>query len=128
MKRLHVPKKLGARLKVKQHRPLEGTPKTAHLVLRADGHWYVLIVCDIGEAPEKREGDAIGLDLGAQESPSRPRYRRCELGRFQENPRAQSGRSWDAGCGSITALHVATVLPVRRDCSEVAFGQDARMP
>jgi putative transposase len=64
MKRLHVPKKLGARLKVKQHRPLEGTPKTAHLVLRADGHWYVLIVCDIGEAPEKREGDAIGLDLG----------------------------------------------------------------
>ena len=63
-KRLHVPKKLGARLKVKQHRPLQGTPKTAHLVLRADGHWSVLIVCDIGEAPEKREGDAIGLDLG----------------------------------------------------------------
>src|SRR5215208_1124986 len=63
-KRLHVPSKLGARLKVKQHRPLEGTPKTAHLVLRADGHWYVLIVCDIGDAPQKRKGDAIGLDVG----------------------------------------------------------------
>ncbi len=63
-KRLHVPSKLGARLKVKQHRPLEGTPKTAHLVLRADGHWYVLIICDMGEAPPKREGDAIGLDVG----------------------------------------------------------------
>lgn len=63
-KRLHVPSKLGARLEVKQHRPLEGTPKTAHLVLRADGHWYVLIVCDIGDAPQKRKGDAIGLDVG----------------------------------------------------------------
>jgi putative transposase len=63
-KRLHVPKKLGARLKVKQHRPLEGTPKTAHLVLRADEHWYVLIVCDIGQAPPKRKGEAVGIDVG----------------------------------------------------------------
>jgi putative transposase len=63
-KRLHLPEKLGSRIKVKQHRPLEGTPKTAHLVLRADGHWYALIVCDLGEAPEKRDGPAIGLDVG----------------------------------------------------------------
>jgi putative transposase len=63
--RLRVPKKLGSRIKLKQHRPLEGTPKTAHLVYRADGHWYVLIVCDIGDAPEKREkGPAVGLDVG----------------------------------------------------------------
>jgi putative transposase len=62
--RLRVPKKLGGRLKVKQHRPLEGTPKTAHLVHRADGHWYVLIVCDLGDAPEKHDGVAVGLDLG----------------------------------------------------------------
>lgn len=63
-KRLRVPKKLGSRLKVKQHRPLEGAPKTAHLVLRADNHWYVLIVCDLGDAPEKRAGAAVGLDVG----------------------------------------------------------------
>jgi putative transposase len=62
--RLRVPKKLGSRLKVKQHRPLEGTPKTAHLVHRADGHWYVLIVCDLGDAPPKRDGAAVGLDVG----------------------------------------------------------------
>jgi putative transposase len=62
--RLRVPKKLGSRLKVKQHRPLEGTPKTAHLVYRADGHWYVLIVCDLGDAPHKRDGAAVGLDVG----------------------------------------------------------------
>jgi transposase len=36
--RLRVPKKLGGRLKVKQHHTLEGTPKTAHLIYRADGH------------------------------------------------------------------------------------------
>jgi putative transposase len=63
-KRLHVPNKLGARLKIKLHRPLEGTPKSAHLVLRADGHWYVLIVCDLGKAPPKREGEAVGIDVG----------------------------------------------------------------
>ena len=39
-------------------------PKTAHLVYRADGHWYALIVCDLGEAPEKRNGPAVGIDIG----------------------------------------------------------------
>lgn len=64
-KRLHVPKKLGSRIKVKQHRPLIGTPKSAHLVLRADGHWYVLIVCELGEpTAENRDGPGIGLDVG----------------------------------------------------------------
>ena len=43
---LHVPAKLGRLLKIKLHRPLAGTPVTAHLVLRADGHWYALIVCE----------------------------------------------------------------------------------
>jgi putative transposase len=62
--RLRVPKKLGSRLKVKQHSPLEGTPKTAYLVYRADGHWYVIIVCDLGDAPEKRDGPALGIDVG----------------------------------------------------------------
>ncbi|MCA1687427.1 MAG: helix-turn-helix domain-containing protein, partial [Actinobacteria bacterium] len=62
---LRVARKLGSRLKVKQHRPLEGNPKTAHLVYRADGHWHVLIVCDLGDAPEKRlRGAGIGLDVG----------------------------------------------------------------
>ncbi len=27
-------------LKIKVHRPLMGMPVTAHLVLRADNHWY----------------------------------------------------------------------------------------
>ena len=70
---LHVPAKLGRRLKIKLHRPLEGTPVTAHLVLRADGHWYALIVCETAPQDEQEavhpervecEHPAIGLDVG----------------------------------------------------------------
>src|SRR5260221_4094638 len=73
---LHVPAKLGRRLKIKLHRPLVGTPVTAHLVLRADGHWYALIVCETRPHDERAtvhpaqagqvacEHLAIGLDVG----------------------------------------------------------------
>jgi putative transposase len=72
-KHLHVPAKLGKLLKIKLHRPLAGTPVMAHLVLRADNHWYALIVCETtpqderGIAhPAQTECDhpAIGLDVG----------------------------------------------------------------
>lgn len=70
---LHVPAKVGRLLKIKLHRPLVGAPVTAHLVLRADGHWYALIVCET--APQDEQGvlhpeqaecahPAIGLDVG----------------------------------------------------------------
>ncbi len=65
---LYVPKKLGGSLKIKMHRSLEGTPKTAHLVLRADGHWYVLIVCETTpqteHLPSACTHPAIGIDVG----------------------------------------------------------------
>jgi IS605 OrfB family transposase len=41
-----VPKKLGHFLKIKLHRPIEGTAKTVHLVHRADSHWYALLACE----------------------------------------------------------------------------------
>src|SRR5262249_59281657 len=76
-KHLHVPAKLARVLKVKLHRPLERTPVTAHLVQRADGHWYALIVCET--APQDVCGEthpnptqtqcehpASGLDIGLQ--------------------------------------------------------------
>ena len=81
-KYLHVPAKLGKVLKIKLHRPLEGTPVTAHLVLRADGHWYVHIVCEtapqdeFGRVHERKSESpallcahpAIGLDVGLKVS------------------------------------------------------------
>ncbi len=67
-KRLMVPAKLGRSLKIKLHRPLEGTPKTVHLVLRADGHWYALIVCETEPQTEHTPSNCqhadIGLDVG----------------------------------------------------------------
>jgi putative transposase len=72
-KHLHVPAKVGRLLKLKLHRPLAGTPVMAHLVLRADNHWYALIACET--APQDEQGavhpervacdhPAIGLDVG----------------------------------------------------------------
>ena len=67
-KHLIVPAKMGKSIKIKLHRPIEGKPKTVHLVLRADGHWYALIVCETeppGEhLPSVCEHPAIGIDVG----------------------------------------------------------------
>jgi len=67
-KHLIVPKKIGHCLKIKLHRPIEGTPKTVRLVLRADGHWYALIVCETEpqteHLPSTCEHPAIGIDVG----------------------------------------------------------------
>ena len=80
--RLKVPAKLGKSIKLKQHRPIEGEPKTAHLKLRADGHWYVLVVCDVGEVPPTRtDGAAVGLDVGLKV------FLADSAGNMVENPR-----------------------------------------
>src|SRR5258708_31165129 len=67
-KHLVVPKKLGHFLKIKLHRKIEGTPKTVHLVLRADGHWYALIVCETEphstHLPSICTHAAVGIDVG----------------------------------------------------------------
>ena len=67
-KHLIIPAKMGKSIKIKVHRPIEGKPKTVHLVLRADGHWYALLVCET-EPPGKHlpsvcEHPDIGIDVG----------------------------------------------------------------
>lgn len=32
--------------------------------MRADGKWYVLIACDLGESPIHRDSPSVGLDVG----------------------------------------------------------------
>ena len=69
-------------IKVKLHRPIEGTIKTVS-VKRSCGKWYVIFSCDLGDAPEATtEGPAVGIDLGLKsflvtsdgESVEPPRY------------------------------------------------------
>ena len=84
-KHLIVPKKIGHFLKIKLHRPIEGTPKTVHLVLRADGHWYALIVCETEpqteHLPSTCEHPDIGIDVGLKS------FLTDSEGHIVENPR-----------------------------------------
>lgn len=52
-------------VKVKLHRPVEGTIKTARFKREADG-WHVIYSCDLpeGEAVEPSCAPAVGIDLG----------------------------------------------------------------
>src|SRR4249920_2340750 len=84
-KHLIVPKKIGHCLKIKLHRPIEGTPKTVHLVLRADGHWYALIVCKTEpqneHLPSICEHADVGIDVGLKS------FLTDSEGHMVENPR-----------------------------------------
>src|ERR1700694_513654 len=67
-KHLIIPSKIGKSIKINLHRPIEGKPKTVSLVLRADNHWYALLVCETEQETEHSRsicthGD-IGIDVG----------------------------------------------------------------
>jgi len=55
--------KVGA-VRVVQHRPLEGIPKTCTIRRASTGKWYVTIVCEIEAQPLPSTGEAIGIDVG----------------------------------------------------------------
>lgn len=65
---IQIPK-LG-RVRFKQHRPMQGQVREVTLRVDARGRWFVSMVCDVGEAPEKRTvraGCVTGIDLGLKE-------------------------------------------------------------
>jgi hypothetical protein len=55
--------KVGA-LRVVQHRPLEGTPKTCTIQRSSTGKWYVTIACEREVRPLPATGEAVGIDVG----------------------------------------------------------------
>lgn len=138
-KHLRVPAKLGTLIKVKQHRPLEGTPKTGYLLLRADGHWYVLIVCETAphaeanrvhdEMPECEHG-AIGLDVGLNvfvtdskgNTAENPRYYRKSQRALRRKQRMLSRRHKDSRRRRKAARNVAkTHLKISRQRRDFLF-------
>jgi putative transposase len=50
-------------IRVRLHRPTAGIVKRVILVLKPDG-WYAYVVCDVGAAPARVVGEAVGLDVG----------------------------------------------------------------
>ncbi len=50
-------------VRMKMHRPLEGTPKT--LTIKREGlHWYAVYTCEVESKPLPATGSSIGIDLG----------------------------------------------------------------
>lgn len=50
-------------IKVFRDRPLEGRPKTATIIRKADG-WFVSIVCEVEPEPLPKTGETVGIDVG----------------------------------------------------------------
>ncbi|GIK66331.1 MAG: transposase [Chloroflexota bacterium] len=52
------------RVRVRWHRPMQGTAKTAEIVHKA-GQWFVVFTCEVPDQPElPKTGQVVGLDLG----------------------------------------------------------------
>jgi putative transposase len=51
------------RVRVRWHRPMEGTIKTVRIIRKA-GKWYASFACEVGEHPLPSTGKEIGVDVG----------------------------------------------------------------
>ena len=52
-------------IRIVQHRPLGGIPKSCTITRTATGKWFASIPCDIGERDKKpNAGSAVGIDVG----------------------------------------------------------------
>jgi putative transposase len=87
-------------IRIVQHRPLDGIPKSCTITRTATGKWFASISCDMGDAPEKRDATpAVGIDVGLNsfavtsdcEHVDNPRFFRIE-----EKSLAKAQRKWDA--------------------------------
>src|SRR5437588_4070953 len=126
-KHLHVPTKLGKLLKIKVHRPPEGTPKTVHLVHRADGHWYALLVCETQPQREHLPSTCthpdIGIDVGLTsfltdsqgQTVENPRFYRSAQNTLKRKQRQLCRRKKGSKRRSLAARNVAkTHLKIKR--------------
>ena len=86
-------------IRIVQHRPLEGMPKSCTLRRTATGKWFASISCDIGDTSKKIDIDsAVGIDVGLdnfamfsdREKIANPRFFRKE-----EKTLAKAQRKWD---------------------------------
>lgn len=51
-------------VRIRHHRPLEGTPKTATVTRYPSGKWYVCISCEVPDVPVRENASLTGFDLG----------------------------------------------------------------
>ena len=86
-------------IRVVQHRPLEGIPKSCTIRRTKTGKWFVSISCDMGETHEKADtGSAVGIDVGLTSFAVTSDGQRIENQRFfrqEEKNLAKAQRKWD---------------------------------
>jgi putative transposase len=92
-------------IKVKLHRPVEGTIKTV-CVKRSCAKWYIVFVCDVGDVPRpSKDGPAVGIDLGLKsflatsdgDTVDPPRYFQNSEQKLRRAQRALSRKKKDSG-------------------------------
>ena len=86
-------------IRVVQHRPLGGVPKTCTITRTATGKWFASIPCDIGDIDKNTTFERpVGIDIGLEKfamfsdktKVSNPRFLRKE-----EKSLAKAQRNWD---------------------------------
>ena len=87
-------------IRIVQHRPLEGIPKSCTITRTATGKWFVSISCDIGDTPEKTDtGSAVGIDVGLNSfavTSDGDKIANQRFFRKEEKSLAKAQRRWDA--------------------------------
>ncbi len=87
-------------IRIVQHRPLEGVPKSCTITRTATGKWFVSISCDIGEKDKKpNTNSAVGIDVGLNSFAVTSDGEKIENQRFfrkEEKALAKAQRKWDA--------------------------------
>ncbi len=63
---LGIPK-LPSGIKVRQHRPLGGNPKTLTVIRESSGKYYISVVCECEMRVLSVCGDSVGVDLGLRD-------------------------------------------------------------
>ena len=86
-------------IRIVQHRPLAGMPKSCTITHTATGKWFVSISCDIGEKDKKpNTNSAIGIDVGLNSFAVTSDGQKIENQRFfrkEEKALAKAQRKWD---------------------------------
>ncbi len=87
-------------IRIVQHRPLEGMPKSCTVTRTATGKWFASISCDIGDISKKADaGSAVGIDVGLNSfavTSDGDKIANQRFFRKEEKSLAKAQRKWDA--------------------------------
>ena len=88
------------RLRIVQHRLLEGIPKACTINRTATGKWFATIPCDLGDVPvcEKKQRPDVGIDVGLEKFATLSTGEKIPHPRFfrqEEKALAKAQRRWD---------------------------------